>query len=154
MTSSGQQEGAMSAEQTRETLRQYAEALSARADFGRFFAADIDFSIVGTDQRVRGAEAAEAAIRFMHETAFDARPEITKVLVGEDDAAVEFIFVGTHIGDFAGVAATGNAVRVPYSAFYDLKDGRIAALRIYMPMDELVRQARGERDAEAAQGAA
>jgi predicted ester cyclase len=144
----------MSVEETRETLRQYAEALSARGDFGRFFDADIDFSVVGTDQCVRGAEAAEAAIRFMHESAFDARPEITKVLVGDDAAAVELVFVGTHTGDFAGVAATGNAVRVPYAAFYDLKDGRIAALRIYMPMDELVRQAQGERPAEAGQGAA
>ena len=29
-------------------------------------------------------------------------------------------FHGTHTGDFAGVSATGNPVRVPYSVFYDV----------------------------------
>jgi hypothetical protein len=30
---------------------------------------------MGTDQQTRGAQAAEQAIRFLHETAFDAKPE-------------------------------------------------------------------------------
>ncbi len=130
----------MSAEEIRETMQAYVEVLRARGDYGRFFSDDIAFEIVGTDQRARGAEATEQAIRFMHEVAFDAVPEVTNVLVDNHGAAGEAIFVGTHVGEFAGIPATGNPVRVPYSVFYDLDAGRITALRIYMPMDQLVSQ--------------
>jgi steroid delta-isomerase-like uncharacterized protein len=144
----------MSAEHVRETMKQYAEALLARGDYGRFFADDIEFSLVGTDQQARGRDAVEQTIRFLHETAFDARPEITNVLVDERSAAAEAVFIGTHTGEFAGVPATGNAVRVSYSVFYDLDGGKITALRIYMPLDQLLGQVRGESKAGAASPAA
>ena len=130
----------MSADQVRETMSAYVEVLRARGDYRRFFAEDIRFEIVGTDQSARGAEAAEHAIRFFHEIAFDAQPEISKVLVDDDGAAAEAMFVGKHIGDFAGVGATGRAVRVPYSVFYELDAGLITALRIYLSMDQLLTQ--------------
>jgi predicted ester cyclase len=132
----------MSADQVRQTMDGYMEALLARGDYGRFFADDIAFSIVGTDQQVTGAQATEQAIRFMHEVAFDARPELVGVFAGERGAAAEVVFVGTHVGEFAGIAATGNAVRVPYSVFYDVDAGAITGLRIYMPMDQLIGQIR------------
>jgi predicted ester cyclase len=140
----------MSTEQLRETMRAYAEALLARTDFGRFFAPDIEFEVMGAGQRARGAEAAEQAIRFLHEVAFDARPEIAKIMVDETGAALEAMFVGRHVGEFAGVAATDNAVRVPYSVFYEISDGTITALRIYMPMDQLLAQIRTPGRVEAA----
>src|SRR3954453_19040442 len=107
----------MSAEESRATIEQYAEVLGARGDYGRFFDDDVEFALMGTDQHARGAQAAEQAIRFLHETAFDARPEITNIVVGDHGAAAEAWFVGTHTGEFLGVTATGNPVRVPYSAF-------------------------------------
>ena len=139
----------MSADQVRQTMDDYVEALLARGDFGRFFADDMAFSIVGTDQQLTGARAAEEAIRFMHEVAFDARPELVSVVVGERAAAAEAVFVGTHVGEFAGMAATGIAVRVPYSVFYDLDGGAITGLRIYMPMEQLVGQLRQPASAAA-----
>ena len=139
----------MSADQVRETMQSYAEAVLARADYQRFFADDIRLEVVGTDQRVRGAQAAEQAIRFLHEVAFDARPEITNVLVDDHGAAAEATFVGTHIGEFAGISATGSDVRVPYSVFYELDAGRITAVRIHMPMDQLVAQIAAAARAEA-----
>ena len=75
---------------------------------------------MGTDQQTRGSEAAEQTIRYLHETAFDAEPEFTSLVVDEHGAAAEAFFVGTHIGDFSGVSASGNPVRVPYSVFYDV----------------------------------
>src|SRR4051794_10603247 len=102
----------MSAEQVRETLEQYVEALVARGDYGRFFDDHMEFALMGTDQHTRGAEAAEQSIRFLHETAFDAAPELAGLVVDEHGAAAEAVFVGTHIGDFAGVSASGNTVRV------------------------------------------
>jgi predicted ester cyclase len=130
----------MSAEQVREIMQSYVEALLARGDYRRFFADEIRFEVVGTDQRVQGAESADQAIRFLHEVAFDAHPEITNVLVDDHGAAAEATFVGTHVGEFAGIGATGSAVRVPYSVFYELDAGTITALRIYMPMDQLLAQ--------------
>jgi predicted ester cyclase len=140
----------MSVEQIRETLQQYVEVLLARGDYGRFFDDDIEFALMGTDQRSRGPEAAEQTIRFLHEGAFDAEPEIANLVVGEHGAAAEAFFVGTHTGEFSGVSATGNAVRVPYSVFYDVDDDKITALRIYMPMDQLLAQIGGTTEPEAA----
>jgi predicted ester cyclase len=104
----------MSVQQVRQTLQQYVEALLARGDYGRFFARDMQFAVMGTDQQTRGAEAAEQAIRFLHETAFDAKPEIINLVVDEHGAAAEAVFVGTHTGEFAGMKPSGGAVRVPY----------------------------------------
>jgi hypothetical protein len=73
----------MSAEQVRETLMQYVEVLLARGEYGRFFDDDIEFVLMGTDQQRRGAQAAEQTIRFLHEIAFDAEPEITSLVVDD-----------------------------------------------------------------------
>ena len=130
----------MSAQQVRELMNEYVEALLSRGDFGRFFARDVHFEIVGTDQRADGAAATEQMIRFLHEIAFDAHPEPVNVLVDDHGAAAEAVFAGTHTGEFAGIGPSGNAVRVPYSAFYTVDDGRIGALRIYMSLEQLVAQ--------------
>ena len=45
-----------------------------------------------------------------------------------------------HIGEFAGIAATQNTVRVPSSVIYDVAGDRIKALRIYMPLQDLLAQ--------------
>ena len=140
----------MSAAQVRETLEQYVEVLLARGDYGRFFDDDTEFALMGTDQQSRGAQAAEQTIRFLHETAFDAEPEFANLVVDDHGAAAEAVFVGTHIGDFSGVSATGNRVRVPYSVFYDVDADKIKALRIYMPMDQLLAQIGGATEPEVA----
>ena len=41
------------------------------------------------------------------------------------------------------MGATGKSVRVPYSVFYDVDADKIKALRIYMPMDQLLAQIGG-----------
>jgi steroid delta-isomerase-like uncharacterized protein len=142
-------EMAMSAEQVRETMQGYVTALLDRGDYGRFFAESIEVSIVGTDQRASGPQAAEQLIRFMHEVAFDAQPELSGLVVDDGGAAAEAKFVGTHVGEFAGVPASGRTVRVPYSVFYEVRDGKITSLRLYMSLDELLRQIGQAQPAEA-----
>jgi predicted ester cyclase len=124
----------------RQVMQDYLDALVKRADFSRYFASDVVATIEGTDQRADGPEAAEQMIRYIHQQAFDARPELKNLLVDEDKAAIEADFVGTHTGEFAGVQPTGRAVRAPYSVFYDLRDNQISTLRIYFPMSLLVEQ--------------
>ena len=114
----------MSTVEVRAALEAYVDALVARADFARFFTDDVQASIVGTPQQATGPDAVEQMIRFMHEVAFDARPELKNMLVDDGKAAVEADFVGVHVGEFAGIAATRSSVRVPYSVIYDLNGER------------------------------
>jgi predicted ester cyclase len=139
----------MSAQQVRETMDAYVEVLQARGDYRRFFAEDVEVEIVWADQKMRGADAAEQAVRYLHEVAFDAQPEFTSMFVDDHGAAAEAVFVGTHIGEFAGVAATGNPIRLPYSVFYEIEGSTITGLRIYMPMSELLSQIGAAADTEA-----
>ena len=79
-------------------------------------------------------------LRFMHEVAFDATLEPKSVLADDAKAALEADFVGTHIGEFSGIAATQKHVRVAYAVIYDLDGERIQAVRIYMPFHDLLAQ--------------
>ncbi len=124
----------------RQIMQDYLEALANGADFGLYFTSDVVLTVMGTDQRAVGREAAEQQMRNMHERAFDARIEVRNLLVDDDKAAVEADFAGTHIGEFAGIAPAERAVRVPYSVVYDLHGDQISALRIYFPMDMLAEQ--------------
>ena len=124
----------------RKVMQEYLDALGRRADYPAYFTDDVVATIEGTDQRAVGREAAGQMIRYMHESAFDARPEIKNLLVDEGRAAIEADFVGTHTGEFAGIQPTGRAVRVPYSVVYDIRGDQISALRIYFPMSLLVEQ--------------
>ena len=130
----------MSVESTRTVMRAYVEALQARGEYGRYFSDDVAFELMGSGQRTSGPQAAEGTIRWLHEQAFAARPELKNLFVEEGKAAIEARFVGKHTGEFAGKAATGNEVDVPYSVIYDLAGDKITALRIYMPMDVLMGQ--------------
>jgi predicted ester cyclase len=124
----------------RATMTAYLGALIARAPYGHFFAADASLRLMGTNQKADGRDEVEATIRYLHEQAFDAHPELRGLLVDGERAALEADFVGRHIGEFAGKPATGKEVRVPYSVIYDLEGEQITALRIYMPVDTLIGQ--------------
>jgi predicted ester cyclase len=127
----------------RETMTRYLDTLVQRGDYGRFFAEDARFSIEGTDQSGTGRDAVEHTIRFLHEVAFDASPELKNLIVEGNKAAIEADFVGVHTGEFAGLPPSGRSVRVPYSVVYDLEGDTITSLRIYMPMQALLEQLSG-----------
>jgi predicted ester cyclase len=126
----------------RQVMQDYLDSLVKRADYSVYFTDDVVATFEGTDQRADGREAAAELIRYVHQGAFDARPELKSLLVDEDvgKAAIEADFVGTHIAEFAGLPATGRTVQVPYSVVYDLRSDRISALRIYFPMSLLMEQ--------------
>jgi predicted ester cyclase len=130
----------MSVENTQRTMEAYLEDLVGGGPYKRHFADDVVVSLVGTDQGAEGPNAAEAWINYLHRQAFEARPELKNMFVADGKAAVEVDFVGKHIGEFGGIAATGREVRVPYSVVYDLEGEKLKALRLYFPMDALLRQ--------------
>lgn len=127
----------------RQMMQDYLDALTKRADYGRYFTSDVILTAVGTDQRAAGREAVVRQLRDMHERTFDAHIGVKSLLVDDDKAAVEADFAGTHIGEFAGIASTGREVRVPYAVVYDLRGDQISELRIYLPVALLMEQLTG-----------
>ena len=126
--------------ETQTMMEAYLGAFLARGEFDHFFADDVVFSIEGTPQRAEGRAAVRQALLFLHAVAFDARPELKTLLAGRNTAVMEADFVGTHVAEYAGVPATGRSVRVPYSTVYDVRGGKLCALRAYMDTGALYRQ--------------
>ena len=118
----------------RQVMQDYLDTLVKRGDYPAFFTDDVVVTFEGTDQRAEGREAGGQLIRYVHEIAFDARPELKNLLVDDGKASIEADFVGAHIAEFAGIQPAGREVRVPYSVVYDIRGDKISALRIYFPM--------------------
>ena len=130
----------MSTEQTRKTMEHYVEALLSSGDFARYLATDVTFTIEGTDLKVQGRDAVRQTIAFFHEQAFRTDIKIKSVMCDGNRAAIEAEFIGTHIGEFEGIKPTNRSVQLPYSVSYDVDDDAIRSLRLYFPLEALVRQ--------------
>jgi predicted ester cyclase len=127
----------MADETTRAVMDQYLRALLDGSDFGRFFAPDVVWTTIETGEEVRGRDAVRDLILAIHTQAFHAQPQLVNLLTGDATAMLEAVFLGTHVGDFAGLSATGRQVRLPYSMAYDVVEGAITAVRAYFPMTAL-----------------
>jgi predicted ester cyclase len=130
----------MSAESTRKVIDGYAQALLSFGDYARYLTEDVTLTIEGTDRAVSGREAVRQMITFMHTQAFKTNIQVKSVLYGDRQAMLEAEFVGTHVGTFEGIPATHRDVRVPYAVAYDVDPTGITALRLYFPMEALMRQ--------------
>ena len=136
----------MSVESTSQVMNDYLDALLKQEDFSRFFADEVVWTTTETGDELRGRDAVRDFIVGFHTQAFDARPDVKGLIVGDGSATLEADFVGTHTGEFAGVAPTGAELRVPYAVCYDVADGAITALRAYMPIGLMVAQVRAAAD--------
>ena len=106
----------------------------------KYVAEDAVYINKATGERAEGREAIGKMLEYFYHTAFDAHPETTSMIVTEDKAMVEGFFIGKHIGEFAGLPATGKTVSVPFCVAYTLENGLIKEARIYMLGDVLMRQ--------------
>lgn len=127
-------------ETARTTMTAYLDTLVARGPYDKFFTPDASLYVMGTDQEAHGRDQVVGMIRYLHEQAFDAHPQLKCLLVDGEKSAIEADFVGKHIAEFAGKPATGKEVRVPYSVVYDLEGEQIVALRIYGLLDGIIRE--------------
>jgi len=130
-------------ETARSTMTAYLDALVARASFEQFFTPDVSVYVMGSDQEAHGRDQVVEMIRYLHEQAFDAHPQLKSLLVDGEKSALEAEFVGKHIAEFAGKPASGKEIRVPYSVVYELEREQIASLRIYGLLDGIMRQLDG-----------
>jgi steroid delta-isomerase-like uncharacterized protein len=135
----------MSIERTREVISRYWD--SGHRDLS-MMAEDVVFTHMATGDEHRGPEAVRQMLDYMYRQAFDARAEVRSKVLSETQAVVEGTFVGKHIGDFAGLPATGRTVRVPLCVVYDLESGVITRARVYLELPVLMRQL-GQAGAEA-----
>ena len=134
----------MSTDDTQRIIDGYLDALLSGGDFGASFADDVRWTTMETGEVISGRGAVRNFIVAFHTQLFEAAPELGLVVCGDGSAALEATFKGRHIAEFAGVAATGAEVSVPYSMFYEIDAGRIAALRAYLPIASLVQQLRAK----------
>ena len=106
-----------------------------------FLAEDAVFKNMSTNEDIVGRDAIADMLHYMYHIAFDAKAVIKNTAATENTALLEAMFVGKHIGEFAGLEPTGKNVNVPLCVTYDLNDeGLIQKARIYMLTDVLVMQ--------------
>jgi len=127
----------MSIESTRETMVRYFN--SEHGDVS-MMADDVVFTIMATGQENHGRDGVQGMLNYFYHIAFDATATTRVALFGENNAMVEGDFVGKHIGEFAGIPATGKDVRVPLCVVYDLENDQIKQGRVYFEMPALLQQ--------------
>ena len=84
-----QEESPMTAAETQATMEAYAAALLGGGAYETYFADDIVVTMTGVPGEITGPAAAKAAIDALHHEQFDAKPELTTLVVGEGTAAAE-----------------------------------------------------------------
>lgn len=127
----------MSVESTREVISRYLN--SNHSDLS-MMAEDVVFAHMATGDVHEGPEGVARMLNHVYHVAFEARAETRNLVVDDGKAVLEADFVGTHIGEFAGIPATGKQVRVPLCVVYDLENDMIKRGRVYMEMPVLFRQ--------------
>jgi steroid delta-isomerase-like uncharacterized protein len=70
----------------------------------------------------------------------DLRWTVEDMVAEGDTVAVRYTMTGTHQGTFAGVAATGTAVRGESMTFYRLADGKLVEEHAQLDMLSLLQQ--------------
>ena len=130
----------MSIETTTRIMTGYIDALLHGGDYGAFFSNDVLWTTMETGDQVKGRDAVRDYIAALHTQIFDAHPEARVSAASDGHAFFEADFVGTHIGEFAGIAPTGTDIRVPYCVVYDVSDDGIEALRGYLPVSLMISQ--------------
>lgn len=116
---------------TVEETRQVLEAYATEHDTS-FLAPDAVFHDVASGYDYVGREAIAGMLHHVYHVAFEARAEQVRTVVAEGAAVLEAVLVGTHIGEFAGVPATGREVRIPLVVSYRMAGGQVQEAYVYL----------------------
>lgn len=57
-----------------------------------------------------------------------------KLLIGESH------FIGNHVGEFLGIAPTGNSIRFPFSVIVKFRDGLLLSEKFYYDLNDIMAQ--------------
>jgi steroid delta-isomerase-like uncharacterized protein len=130
-------ERAMSVENTREVISKWID--SEHTDTS-VLADDVVFTSMNTAEEDRGPEGVLQSLNYIYHVAFDARFELTNLIIDGGIGAAEADFVEEHIGEFAGIPPTHKHVRVPLCVVYEVEDEKIKRARIYFEMPAMFEQ--------------
>lgn len=122
-----------------DTTRAIIEAYATSHD-PKYLAEDVVFTELSSGQQHSGRKAVADMLHYVYHVAFDAHPEPVNMIIGDGKATLEAIFVGRHIGEFAGIPATGREVRVPLCVTYEVAEDGIKQARIYMLAGVMMQQ--------------
>jgi steroid delta-isomerase-like uncharacterized protein len=127
----------MTIENIREKVQRYFD--SEHSDVS-MMAEDVVFTVMATGQEHHGREGVQGMLNYFYHIAFDASANSRITLIAENSAFWEGDFIGKHIGEFAGIPATGKDVHVPLCIVYDLEKDEIKRGRVYFEMPALFEQ--------------
>ncbi len=127
----------MSIESTRLVMDRYFQAEHGDTSM---MADDVVFTVMATGEEYHGPQAVLGMLNYFYHTAFQATAETRNIVITDGQAACEWDFVGKHVGEFAGIPATGKQVNVPLAVFYDLVGDKITRGRVYFEMPALFAQ--------------
>lgn len=124
----------MSIEATRSVIERY------ELGRGDVIAPDAIYTNLATGEETRGADEIRTMLRHVYSEAFDADLERTHFIVGDGQAVQAGFIVGTHTGEYAGVAATGKQVRIPLAVVYEVSDDMIQRAWIHFGLYSFLKQ--------------
>lgn len=116
----------MSEQENLDVLRQQIEAMNA-GDTARYASVFSEECVLESDVwggQLQGREAAAQMLQG-YVDAFGPKLEITQEIASGDTVVNVFSYSGTHVGEFAGIAPTGNAVSGTVVTISELSDGLI-----------------------------
>jgi len=104
-------------------------------------APDCVFEDVALDRTFRGHAGAAEYYRLWW-SAFDVRVERggESHWISDDLYVSEPVYVGTHVGEFLGIQATGRPVSLRFVVFVSFREGRFLGERFYYDLASLLRQ--------------
>ncbi len=98
------------------------------------------YELVATGQVFDGRDAVLDYYTSSRRAFPDQRNEIHALHHADDAVIVEFDLLGTHGGEFLGVAPTGRTFRVRMAAVFEFADDRIVCERVYFDSSSLLHQ--------------
>jgi steroid delta-isomerase-like uncharacterized protein len=98
------------------------------------------YELVGTGQVFDGADEVMGYYRASRSAFPDQRNEIHSLRHADDAVVVEFDLLGTHLGEFLGVAPSGREFRARMAAIFEFDGDDITCERIYFDSGSILRQ--------------
>lgn len=122
----------MSVEGSREVMMRALEGHDAR-----MLGPHAVFPIRGTGEVARGREAIGRLANSFYHGIFEAQSELKDLLIAGGQACFEAELVGRQVSEVAGIAPSGEEIRVPLCVVYELAHDLIMRGRIYFGTDAL-----------------
>jgi predicted ester cyclase len=97
----------------------------------------VEVAMLASGEVTQGREAFRALRNHFYHGVFEAELEDLRTCVDAGRAVMEGTLTGVLQEPFAGIAPNGKTVRLPMCVSYDLADGRIVRLRIYVQTEGL-----------------